>query len=436
MTYHQTSGADIDLAWALAGVALSIRLDAVSDRARHMAGHCLVDWAGVTLAGWQEPPVQAVAALARADGGREEAVLLGTDTRLPARAAALVNGTASHALDLDDVHLTSRVHPSAPVLPVICALAHRTGASGAQAATAFLAGVEVQSRLARMMGEAHYKAGWHNTATLGTFGAATAAGLMLGLSAEALTRALQLASTMATGLRASFGTMAKPLHAGRAAEAGLLAAELAGQGMTGPAKGLAAFAAQTGAVHLPEAALAPRAALEAEAIIFKYHASCYGTQAPIETALRLRAQAPDADGPITLRVEPQYLDVCAIPDPRSAAQTRFSIAHCVALALAGRDTMSDAAFGAEAVDDPELAAIRARVSVEADPEMPRANAALTCDGIDIRYDASTPEADIPRQAERLTEKFATLTGQADLARAGLGLSEMPRLSDWLDRVAA
>lgn len=435
-------GPDSNLTTGLAEI--SHGLDAQPQDLR-IAGQCLLDWVGVTLAGWDTAPVRAVRAVAAAEGRTREVPMIGSSERLPARASALVHGTAAHALDFDDVHLRSRVHPSAPVLPVVWALGG--GSTGRESALAFLAGVEVQSRLARAMGEGHYAAGWHNTATLGCFGAAAAAARLLGLDLAQTGAALGLAATMAAGLRASFGTPAKPLHAGRAAETGILAARLAQAGMTAAEDAIAGkggYGLLTSDHVNVAAALAPRDMLEAQDIMFKFHASCYGTQAPIEAALRLKAGGMADRGPIHVEIEPQYVDVCCIPDPADGAQTRFSIRHCVALVLAGRNTMAESSFSDEAAADAELAALRQRVSVTGNPAIARANATIrAADNVPIHVDASRPERDLDLQEARLVEKFATLAegrlpvGLPPIRVAAelLGLAGQARLRDLRERLA-
>lgn len=408
-----------DLTRALVAHALALRGDYIPPEALVVARHCLLDWIGVTLAGWQEAPVQILLAELAEEGGRPAATLIGSGTRIGTQNAALINGTAGHALDFDDVHLASRVHPSAPLFPAILAAAEYCGASGRQVLEALLAGVEVQSRIAAVMGESHYRQGWHNTGTLGSFGAAAAVAHLSGLGIDATCQAMGIAGTQAAGLRAVFGSMAKPLHAGRAAATGLLAARLAARGFTSHPDILGApdgFAAMQSRDLRPEAMLAAPERLAASSILFKYHASCYGTHAPIEAALRLRADIAarlDAIEGMTLEVEPQYLSVCNIPEPRNGSEAKFSLRHAVALTLAGRDTMAAESFSEAACADPALRALRARITVAGNASLPRATARLRVvlggESIEATADVSAPEPDPARQWQRLCAKFRTLT---------------------------
>src|SRR6266851_1550827 len=174
-------------------------------------------------------------AVVAASGGDPQATVLGRGRRTSTLLAALANGAQGHALDFDDTHLASIVHGSAPVAPVVLAIAEWHRRPGAAALEAFVAGFEVETRIGRVIGPMLADRGWHVTAVLGHFGAVVAAGKLLGLTAQQLGRALGIAGTQAAGLEQSLGTMCKPLHPGKAAMNGLLAALLAREGFTGPA---------------------------------------------------------------------------------------------------------------------------------------------------------------------------------------------------------
>jgi 2-methylcitrate dehydratase PrpD len=213
-------------AWVVDRVRLR-EFDDLPDDVVELARQCTLDWLAVTLAGSGEPVSRLVAAEVLDQGGAPQASLIGRPERVAAAHAALANGTAGHALDYDDVAGTFLGHPSAPVLPALLALAERGERSGRDVVAAFVAGFEAESLLGRTIVPGHYERGWHTTATLGTFGAAAACAHLLGLDEVRWAHAFGLAATQAGGLKASFGTMGKPFHAGRAAQAGLLAATLA-----------------------------------------------------------------------------------------------------------------------------------------------------------------------------------------------------------------
>jgi len=407
---------------SLAERAVELSADDIPGDVMEIAAQCFLDWYSLAYACHDHPAVQPLKEFVLEGGGAPQAALVGGNGRCRTADAAWINGTASHVLDFDDAHLPSRVHPSVPLWPAILALCESREASGRDLLAAFVAGVEVQSRLARVMGASHYRLGWHSTATLGSFGATAAAARLLGLDVPQCMHAFGLNATQAAGLRAMFGTPCKPLHVGRAAANGVVAAELVRRGCASQPDildrpdGYPALAADA---FDPRAAFARPDHWEARDIVFKFHASCYGTQAPIEAclaameALDAHAAGGGAVDSVSVTVETQYLSVCNIPEPADAAESKFSVRHAVALVLAGRDTLSEASFSPEACADPVLRALRAKVRVEGSDGMPRAHADVDLrlsDGRAClrRFDASAPETDLVRQARRLREKSSRL----------------------------
>ena len=407
----------------------------------YLAKQCILDWAGVALAGSHEPLTRILLDEAIEQGGHPQATVVGHRGRLATQQAALVNGAASHALDFDDVQLTMHGHPSVPVLPALLALAEQRGASGRGFLTAFVAGVEMECRLGMLMEPGHYDAGWHATGTLGAFGAAAACAHLLGLDAETWRQALGIAGTQAAGLKSMFGTMCKPFHAGRAAQNGLLAATLAARGFTSNPDVLdcaQGFTATQTTTPNPERAL--RKLGESFAIrdvLFKYHAACYGTHATIEGLLRLRERYGfNADGVrgVRLRIAPAQLKVCNIAEPRTALEGKFSLRFTAALALAGADT-GESGFTDAIVRDPALTALRDRVTVETGDLRSVAEtdvAVALTDGREFveRVDVGVPERDLERQWRRLAAKFRGLaTPVVGEARAEALLAAVERLDE-------
>lgn len=419
--------------------------------------HSILDWLGVTLSGWQDPLVDKLTRVIEAEGGEPAATLVGSGRKVSASQAALVNGTASHALDFDDVHLLSRTHPSVPVVPAALAVAERDRRDGRALITAFVAGIEVQSAIAAVMGEAHYKRGWHNTATFGMFGATAAAGHLLGLTVEQMQHAFGIAATQAAGLRVSFGTMCKPLHAGHAASQGLTAAALAREGFTSRsdalecADGFAAMLGGEDSLLKMAAALDSHGALDRDhfhtgVIMFKFHASCYGTHAPIESALRLKQQLngrlPEN---LDVSVEPQYMSVCNIAVPSTPLEAKFSIRHAVALALLGYDLADGESFSAATRNDPKVIDLRERIRVAGDAGIKRANARIDArlgDGstLSASGDASRAETDLAHQGRRVEAKFAICAregiNETSIARTVEMCRELERVGDVTTLLAA
>src|SRR6516162_10699021 len=194
-----------------------------------------------------------------------------------------------------NVNLAMTGHPSVVLLSALLALAEERGSPGRDVLAAFVAGYELQCRLGLLLAPGHYNVlGFHATATLGSFGAAAACAHLLGLDAERFATALGIAGTQAAGLKSMFGTMCKPLHAGKAAYHGLLAARLAQRGFT--SRGDVVECAQGFArTHSPDfnpadALADPPGGFHIRNNLFKYHAACYMTHAPIEAARKLREQ--------------------------------------------------------------------------------------------------------------------------------------------------
>src|SRR5215467_8918609 len=402
---------------ALVDAAQVVRWEELPEEPREVARHCLLDFLGVALAGAREPLTEILIDAVVHHETSSEAGLLGRAERASRLSAALVNGAAAHALDFDDTHTAMNGHPSVPVLPALLALAETEAASGERLLAALVAGIELECRLASVLGPGHYAVGFHSTATLGAFGAAAACAHLLGLDGEQWTRALGLAGTQAAGLKSGFGTMAKPLHAGRAAATGLLSALLARGGFTANAtiveapQGFAATHAGTSSSRALERA----DHLQVRATLFKYHAACYLTHAAIEAASALRTAhrlVPEAIDRVTVRVAPGLLTVCAIPEPRTGLEGKFSLRATTAMALLGDDTADPAAFTDARMADPRLCALRDRVHVETVPGVPGTRAAVEIEArgqrLDAEVDTGVPARDLVLQRDRLRRKFLTL----------------------------
>src|SRR5580692_2504284 len=221
------------LTHALAEQARTLRHSDLPAEICTLAKQCLLDTIAVSLPGAADPLTGMLLAEMEEHGGKAEATVIGHAARLPAASAALVNGAAGHALDFDDVNMAMPGHPSVAILPALLALAEARGASGADVIAAFVAGYELQCRIGRTIAPGHYDVlGFHSTATVGSFGAAASCAHLLGLDQSKFAVALGIAGTQAAGLKSMFGTMCKPLHAGKASYHGLMAAKLALRGFT------------------------------------------------------------------------------------------------------------------------------------------------------------------------------------------------------------
>lgn len=401
--------------------ALGIRFADLPDEVRALARQCVLDTLGTALAGADDPLVRILAAELEEQGGRAEAGVIGSRLRLPVGSAALLNGTAAHALDYDDVNLAMPGHPSVAVLPAVLALAEAVGATGEALIAAFVAGYETACRVGLLVAPGHYnRLGFHSTGTVGSFGAAAGCAHLLGLSEEQTAHALGIAATQAAGLKAMFGTMCKPLHAGRAAQAGVLAARLAARGFTARPDSLECaqgFAAAYSPDFHPEAALAePAGGWHIRHNLFKYHAACYLTHAGIEAARALRLGhgfRPEEIAAVTLRVDESTDRVCNIAAPTTGLEAKFSLRLTAAMALAGRETGRLDAYSAETAADPALVALRDRISIEFQQGWANTRAEMDvrlADQTTLRagHDAGEPARDVAAQGERLAAKFAGL----------------------------
>jgi 2-methylcitrate dehydratase PrpD len=426
------------LAARVGGIGFADLRPAQVERARH----CLLDWLGVTLAGSQEDAGRIAQGVAAIEGGPPSSTIVGTPLRFGPQSAALANGTAAHALDYDDSNFWMVGHPSAPVLAAALAVAEARGLAGEAVVEAIVAGHEVAARVGLALGKAHYLAGWHATGTVGTLAAAAAAGRLLGLDPDAMEHAFGLAATQAAGLKVSFGTMAKPLHAGRAAAGGVLAALLAEQGFTA---GRAAIEGHQGlaATQTPDfdperADLELDGRLGIEGTVYKKYACCGGTHGSINALERLvgdRALSADEVEEVRVLVSRQMFDICCIPEPRTGIEGKFSIRHAAALVLAGRST-GPSGFTDEIVADPALLGLRARVEVLDSGQATGHETTVTLrlrDGTEqtLESDARLPAADdeLDREWDVLHRKFRELADPVLGAEAAEALAGRVRAVD-------
>lgn len=406
----------------LAERAVGVTYETLPEAAITVAKQCILDWFAVTIAGADEPAVQILRDDVLSDGAAPIASLLGTPHRSAMMHAALINGTASHALDFDDVNMAILGHPSVALLPGLLALAEENSASTKDIITAFVAGYDVVCRTGTLMSPGHYDHGFHATGTVGSIGAAAACARLMGLDSETTATAYGIAATTASGLKSMFGTMCKPLHAGRAAQNGLQAARLAARGFTSRQDALECsqgFADTQSVDFNPNAAMLD-APLDHHIRnnLFKYHASCYLTHGAIEAGIALRRRHGTSSNAITaieIRVPPIADRVCNIARPATGLEAKFSLRLTLAMALAGRDTSGIATFSDATCSDPELLRLRDMVSIVFDESYPEAKADVsiaTADGqrFNASHDAGIPDTDLANQGAKLAAKFDALAG--------------------------
>jgi 2-methylcitrate dehydratase PrpD len=332
-----------------------------------------VDTLGTMLAGRHEPAVTMLRAQVAERGGTaaEASVLLGGD-RVYSADAALINGTAGHALDYDDVALGG--HPSTVLVPALLAEAQRIGAGGAAAMAAYLVGYEVWAELIARDPDAHHAKGWHPTAVFGTVGAAAALASLHRLGQDQAMHAIALAASLAGGLVANFGTMTKPLHAGRAAASAVEAVRLAARGFTASpdalehhAGFLAAISPHGRAVRdIATDALGQTLRLRTSGLNIKRYPMCYATHRTIDAVLDLVAKhglGPDDIAMVEAVIGDTQASMLRNHDPRTGLEAKFSLEFAVAAALVARNVglgeLTD-----EFVSRPEVRAIFPKVGIK------------------------------------------------------------------------
>lgn len=333
------------------------------------------DAIGCILAGAGEETPRRVAAAAMR-WGAGAAYILGDGRTLPSPWAALVNGTAAHVLDYDDTFGPLSGHATAVLVPAILALGEEQSADGPALLDALVVGLEVLAAVGRGVNPKHYALGWHATSTIGAIGAAAACARLLCLDARATQDALSLAVSMAAGTRMQLGAMAKSVHAGLAAKAGILAATLAAEGVGGAAEALDGpwgFAEMFAGRPAPDGAMAPPApdaplAIEAEGLAFKAYPTCAATHLSLDALLALRPRfaadqvaAIETDLPLVLSRNLMH------PDPRTGMQARFSMEYCLAVA-ATQGSVGPADFEGAALSREAVRRLMPRIAMRGLPE--------------------------------------------------------------------
>ncbi len=416
-----------------------------------MAKLAVLDWLGSTAAGGRQEPFKKALVVIRAQGGSPQATLLPTWEKTSCLNASLGNGLASHIVELDDVHRAAIIHAGAAVIPAALSVAEMAGSSGKQLIEAIISGYEVAIRVGEAITPSHYYY-WHTTGTCGTFGAAAAAGKLLGLSVDQLVWALGSAGTQAAGLWEFLadGAMSKHLHPGKAAQNGVLAALLAGEGFTGTERILEgdkgfcrATAANFDLTRITANLGQPPYKVEENS--FKIHSSCRHTHPAVDLILNLALtngiDISDVAG-ISIHTYSTALNITADYQPSTIYAAKFSLPFCAALALKkGSCGLED--FTLEALEDGEIRGLMPRVSLFRDDrleamhparwpavvEITTRSGGTYCGSIDFpRGDPENPAA-----YGELTAKFHALAGEpwgVDRAKAlENAVSNLEQISD-------
>jgi len=428
------------------------RFDEFPEEIVRLAKHCILDCVGVTLAGASDSGPSALAEELLEAGGNPEATIFGRAMRLPVLSAALINGTAAHALDYDDVNLPMSAHPSVVILPALLAIAEKNKASGRDVVESFLAGYEAAGRVGKLVAPSHYISGFHGTATIGTFAATAACAHLLKLSADQTENAFGIAATQSAGIRSMFGTDCKPLHAGKACHNGVLAVLLARRGFTsatGVLECANGFAATHSTDFRPEIALSePEGGYTLKQNLFKYHAACYMTHSVADGIADLMSGHDLSQEDILavdVLLEPNLDSVCNIQDPKSGLEMKFSARAVAAMTLIGVDTAKLSNYDARVAADSEFISALSKVTVNLGAPEPntRSQVVITLTNgqkLHKTRDSGVPDQDLDNQERRLVKKFLSLTEDIvgpkneDLVEAILGLEQHDKLDNVLIRM--
>ena len=445
------------LAERLADFVAAVRWDALPEAVRATALNAFRDWLGNAAAGSLTPFGRVVYAVAKAIGLTGGALLVGSREAADPLTAALVNGGASHALEFDDSHKATFYHPGAPAITAALAAAQMIDCDGPTLLAGIVAGYEVGIRVAAALGPEHYRL-WHTTGTAGSLAAAAAAARVLRLSSAQTAAAFGLAGTQAAGLWQVLpeAPAAKNLHAGRAAQSGLLAALLAREGLDGPVsilegnRGL--FAAMVPGAADVEACIENLGGrwriLE---ITLKAYPICGHAMTPVEAALQVGSRlGAAAVGKVVVHSNAISIRIAGNRDPRDGYAAKFSIPYCVAVALS-RGRVTQAEFEPAVLKDTAVRDLMRRVELVVDPQYdriartirPARIEAFLGDGRTLEAVSETRRGDPeqPMSDEEMRAKFRSLAALAwgdERARhvdEGMGaLPETQTINRWMTRI--
>lgn len=420
-----------------ADFALAFRAQPIPAEVLHHAKRAVIDWYAALLPGAVAAPATLLEKALAEDLDRGGA-RLALGRKATARTAALINASAAHTMEVDDIYRDAIYHPGAPTIAAALAVAQDSGADGEAFLRGVIVGYEISTRIGAAMGRAHYRY-WHNTGTIGSFGAAAAAGAIYGLDAKRFAHALATVATFAAGLQQAFrmDSMSKPLHAGHAAQSGLLAALAAREGVTGSAdviEGEAGFGrAMSDGPDWDQALATLGRDFHITRMTFKNHACCGHTFAAIDGALELQRRLGVGAAEIARLSVGTYrpaLEVAGYEHPVTPAEARFSLKYVVATALT-HGSVRLAAFEAQRLTDPATLALMRSIDVGVDAELdasfPRQRAARivieTKDGRRGEHLQPTRKGDpdLPLSDSELEEKFLELATpvQGDAAARAL-----------------
>lgn len=398
------------------------KAESIPEAVAYMARRAIANWVACALGAVNEPAVAQVMQVAMKLSGRSDSSIVGCNVTLDPVNAALVNGVAANALDYDDMHAATLIHPTGAVVAAALALAEARGSPGRALLTATVAGIEVECRIGTALFPAHYDAGWHITATLGTLGAAAAACVILGLDEQRTRHALGIASTLSGGLRSMLTSSSKSLNIGKAAAAGVTAALLAEANFDSDPEALEAkfgFFHVFGQPRSGVAFVAPPSGYALLDVSLKPYPCGIVVHPLIDSCIALAQEhGPQLDRVhrISIAVHARAVELANRQHPATAVEGRYSLQHAAALAFTrGSAGLRD--FEQAQVKDPVLHAWRDRMVVAADPSLSPAEACVVVELADgarlehvTRFPSGSPER--PLSAAHLERKFMELAARA------------------------
>lgn len=367
------NGDAADLSQSIATYVSDLSVSDVPPDGLSRGKRSIIDTVGVMLAGLDEQPTALTSRLIRLHGGQGANHLFGGDTTASPMDAALVHGTASHALDFDDTSPAINGHPSSSLVPALLSISETENVTGETFLLSYLAGFEAQCHIAAPILESHYRAGWHTTATLGTFGATAATAKLLNLEPEEIEHALNIAASLASGLKKNFGSMTKSLHTGHAARSGVSASLLAKEGFTaapGAVSGESGFIDMYGnkreGVSGLGNAIGDNLYIVESGIHLKKYPCCHYTHSAIEALIEL---LPDADigeneiEQISVTVSPGAADAADIDIPTTPLEGKFSFPFLLSYSIvSGKITLDT--FSEENLQDDRIQKLMEKVTVD------------------------------------------------------------------------
>ena len=438
-----------DLAFGASQAPLIERIAdyAVGERTRDLPGavlhhskRSLLDWFATLLPGTVIPPATMMREAMAEELGHGKALLYPDAALAPLRLAALINGSASHTVEFDDIFKDAIYHPGCPTIAAALAAAQTQGSTGEQLLRAIIVGYEVSTRIGAAVSPAHYRF-WHTTGTVGCFGSAAAVGTILELDRNQMMHAIGTVGTFAAALQQAFrsDSMSKPLHAGRAAEAGALAAMMAKRGVTGALdilEGEVGFGAAMADKPDWDGVFADLGgAYNIGRMTFKNHGCCGHCFAAIDATIALRAAHGLKAAEIRkIRVETYKtaIDVTGRETARTVFEGRFSLRYTVASALVHGSVRLNG-FTEARLTDPDVTGLMRRIELAVDPEInaafPKRRAARviieTNDGRRLVHDQPhrKGDPDLPLTDSDLSDTFR------DLAVPVIGAARAETLHD-------